>query len=301
LSCLYPVQLAWAQELAVLENSELGLTFDATSGAPVALENKLTGESYGVVGDRVIVEAVEFRFDSSEARVASAELSGELFQVRYSTDAVEVDVTYHLRADDHFMEKKVVLTPAQDAGVKRVVISNPTISHAGLHVVEYRYPKFGRTAGTEPSRTFFGRTDKGGFFAGVAEPFDASSARGNQLTLAYSPSMKLGAGQGFACEPVYVGVYKRSPNDQVAEGLPLWSESRAMVAMTSTILGPPRHGFVPMACGWHSEMRQNGYADHREVAQPQGGRHLCAWPPQPTVSRACASARRGRCDVADDE
>jgi hypothetical protein len=211
------------------------------------------------------VEAVEFRFDSSEARVASVDISDERFQVRYSTDALEVEVNYHLRADDHFLEKLVVLTPAQDAGLKRVVTGNPTISHAGLNVVEYRYPKFGRTAGTEASRTYFGRTDRGGFFAGVAEPFDASSARGNQLTLAYSPSMKLNAGQRFACEPVYLGVYKRSSVDQVADGLPLWSESNAMVAMTSTILGPPRHGFVPMACGWHSEMSQNGYATPAEV------------------------------------
>jgi hypothetical protein len=36
----------------------------------------------------------------------------------------------------------------------------------------------------------------------------------------------------------------------------LQAESDAMVAMTSVILGPPRFGLVPMACGWHSEMEQ---------------------------------------------
>ncbi|MBX3180339.1 MAG: hypothetical protein KF886_23560 [Candidatus Hydrogenedentes bacterium] len=266
LSCgLIPVSLAGAQERAVLENSQLGLTFDATSGTPIALENKLTGETYGIAGDPVVVEAVAFRFDSSEARVASVALSDELFRVHYATDAVAVEVTYHLRANDHFLEKRVVLIPAQATGVTRVVVSSPTIAYAGLGVVEYRYPKFGRTAGAEPSRTYFGRTEKGGFFAGVAEPFDASNASGNRLTLAYAPSLKVGAGQRFACEPVYLGVYKRSPDDQASDGLPLWSESKAMVAMTSTVLGPPRHGLVPMACGWHSEMSQNGYATLAEV------------------------------------
>lgn len=129
---LCPLQPAWARELAVLENSQLGLTFDATSGAPVALNNKLTGESYDVAGDRVIVEAVEFRFDSSEAQVASIDKSGERFQVRYVTYALEVEVTYQLRADNHFLEKLVVLTPARDAGVKRVVTGNPTIARAGI-------------------------------------------------------------------------------------------------------------------------------------------------------------------------
>ena len=38
-----------------------------------------------------------------------------------------------------------------------------------------------------------------------------------------------------------------------------------MVAMTSAILGPPRHGLVPMACGWHCEMEQYTYADEKAV------------------------------------
>jgi hypothetical protein len=43
---------------------------------------------------------------------------------------------------------------------------------------------------------------------------------------------------------------------EAVEDLPLPSESEAMVGMTSAILGPPRFGLVPMACGWHSEMEQ---------------------------------------------
>ena len=82
-------------------------------------------------------------------------------------------------------------------------------------------------------------------------------------------------------EPVYFGVYRRGagdddkkgapfrqPGDTAApshaervEDLPLQSESSAMVAMTSAILGPPRFGLVPMACGWHSEMVTGAYTE----------------------------------------
>jgi hypothetical protein len=41
--------------------------------------------------------------------------------------------------------------------------------------------------------------------------------------------------------------------------LPLPSESAAMVAMASAILGPPRHGLQAFACGWHCQMQQGEY------------------------------------------
>ena len=65
----------------------------------------------------------------------------------------------------------------------------------------------------------------------------------------------------MACEPVYFGVYRRDPLDDEKQDLPLSSESAAMVAMVSTILGGPRFGLVPMACGWHSEMAHDTYTE----------------------------------------
>ena len=73
----------------------------------------------------------------------------------------------------------------------------------------------------------------------------------------------MAAGEKLTCEPAYFGVYRRGSNDgneQKAE-LPLPSESDAMVAMTSAVLGPPRFGLVPMACGWHSEMFTAAYTE----------------------------------------
>ncbi len=38
-----------------------------------------------------------------------------------------------------------------------------------------------------------------------------------------------------------------------------------MVALTSAVLGPPRHGLSPMACGWHCEMTQGVYDSDAKV------------------------------------
>ena len=92
-------------------------------------------------------------------------------------------------------------------------------------------------------------------------PFDASTHKDRQVTLGYAPSLKVAAGEKLDCEPAYFGVYRRRPLDEEKKDLPLSSESEAMVAMASTVLGPPRFGLVPMACGWHSEMEQGTYTE----------------------------------------
>jgi hypothetical protein len=260
---------ARAAEETVLQNDQMALRFDRGAGALVAIENKLSGETYQVAGDYFAVEAVEFRLDFAGARLASLEQGPNTLAARYEGPQMTVDVKYHLGPRDHFAEKQVALTATRSYGLKKVVLSRPTFSGGDLRIVAYRYPKFGRPPGGEPTCTFFGRTAKGGLFAGVEVPFDASSLGGRQVTLSYAPSLKIAAAEKLVCEPVYFGVYRRPAGDEAAkatpyrqpghaaapgqaetlEDIPRQSESDAMVAMTSAILGPPRFGLVPMACG----------------------------------------------------
>ena len=256
---------AQAEEPLVLENDRLGLCFDRKMGTLTEIENKLTGETYRVGGDEFSVEAVGFRLDFLEAGLSSLKLGDGVLQVRYRGDQMTVDVTYTLGGESHFAEKRISLTADRNYRLNKVVLSRPTFNADGLEIVEYRYPKFERPPGTEPDCTFFGRTAKGGFFTGVEMPFDASSVTGLQVVLAYAPRLKIAAGERLPCEPIYFGVYQRNSGEREQEGLPLRSESDAMVAMTSAILGPPRHGLVPMACGWHSEMEHHTYTSMEAV------------------------------------
>jgi hypothetical protein len=166
-------------------------------------------------------------------------------------------------------------------------------------VTEYvatKHPQWGvprRPDDSEPSRTFFGRTAAGGFFTGVEMPYDNSGMDGGALRLGYAPNLRVRAGERLECEALYFGVYRRDGRDaraaewvplpaaqvvgrdapREASGaaasssampaapgvLPLPSESTAMAAMASATLGPPRHGVMALACGWHSQMEQGEY------------------------------------------
>ena len=256
---------ARGSETLRLENPFLDLRFDGDSGTLLALSNKLTGETYGIVGDQFSVETTDFHVAFRDAKLVSLRQVVGGVEAAYSHDRLDIQVAYALSAKRHFAEKRVTLTFKQPCGVKRIIVGQPSFSGGDVRIVPYRYPKFMRTPGSEPSCTFFGRTAKGGFFTGVEMPFDVSTGSGQQVVLAYRPSLKVAAGEKLACEPVYFGVYQRGPQDREEKDLPLKAESEAMVAMTSAILGPPRHGLVPMACGWHSEMSHVTFRSVQDV------------------------------------
>ncbi len=274
----------------ILENSRLRLAFSA-AGTLNAVDNRLTGETYQLTGDEFAIETTDARRDFADFALAACEvLPGEI-QLRYQCDLFAVDIRYTLGQEQHFVEKRMTITLTRDCGVCRVVLSESEFSAEGLELACYRQPNYDRIEahdqqygygnkrrpGSEPVRTFFGRTALGGFFTGVEMPFDASTLDGGRVVLAFSPNLKLRAGEALDCEPLYLGVYRRQaldaramemhPADQPAPGLlPLPSESAAMVAMTSTILGPPRHGLVAMPCGWHCQMEQFTYTPKSAAA-----------------------------------
>ena len=246
-----------------LENDRLGLVFDRQTGTLKAIQNKLAGETYLVEGDQFDVEAVQFRTGFADAKLIGLSLENKTLTANYRSNDLTIQARYTLRG--HFAEKELALTCGRNCGLKKVVVSRPAFSGANLQIVAYRYPKFGRKPGEEPECTFFGRTARGGFFTGLELSFDASSMKGNEVALGFAPSLKMAAGEKLACEPAYFGVYRRGRQDKGQDketaGYPRPSESEAMVAMTSKILGPPRFGLVPMACGWHSEMEHGPYTE----------------------------------------
>jgi hypothetical protein len=265
--CALPASgYAQSQEPLRLENGRIGLSFDRKTGTLAAIENKLAGETYEVRGDECGIDAVEFRTAFADLKLASLERQGEAVKVRYQGGGITVDVAYTLHGENHFAEKRLTLTCDRNYGLKKVVVSRLTFSGPSLQLVPYRYSKHQRAPGTEPNCTFFGRTVKGGFFAGLEMPFDASSVKQSEVVLQFAPSLKVAAGAKVAFEPAYFGVYRRGPYDRQQPDAPLRSESDAMVAMTSDKLGPARFGLVPMVNGWGSEMEHGEYTAESAAA-----------------------------------
>lgn len=310
----------WA--IDVLQNNQLGLTFDRTTAALQAINNKVAGETYQLEGDEF---AVEFDAQTVQARdmiPAEPVLTNTEACFRFIHPLVTAELRYTLLPGRHFAEKRLALTFAQSTALRHVTLGTPKCTSLNLAIACYRHPDFDfltayvrakhgfelqRPANSEPSRTFFGRTVKGGFFTGVAMPYDDSTLDQQRIRLGFAPSLKVAAGECFACEAVYVGVYQRSDQDansasqaavdsftarvsgkggfngaaaagqtdqQQKQGsspsqsrvLPLPSEATAMVAMASTVLGPPRHGLMAFACGWHSQFQQADYASDEDLA-----------------------------------
>ena len=248
---------------AILRNDRLELAFDRKTGALQTIENKLAGETYGVDGDAFEIEVVGFTVRLADANLARMAVEGDTLKADYQGKDLAIQVRYTLRG--HFVEKQMTLTSARDYGLKKLIVSQPTFSAADLRIVDYRHPQLGVNKGGEPTHTFFGRTPKGGLFTGVEMSFDASAAKGRQVVLGYSPSMKVKANEKIVCEPVYLGVYRRGSHDVEKKDLPLQSESDAMVAMTSAILPPPHPRLGPFLCGWWSEMWRKPYTTMKDV------------------------------------
>lgn len=302
----------------VLESTNLRLEFDREAGGLTAIANKLTGETYSVAGDTFAVETTSFRRVQAQMTRVEWAASAHRVTARYADVDLDVEVDYELRLGDDFFQKRLAVTFAESGGVTQIVVSRPVFTARGLQIVCYRHPDFDwvtdyvkekhgwelrRPEGSEPARTFFGRTASGGFCAGIEMPYDNSRLDRDELTLGYAPSLKVKARERLECEALYFGVYRRSEQDAraiewepisagaiaglsvaggfdgaAAAGLsieqndkgarhtstalksrPLPSESAAMTKLTSSILGPPRHGLMAFACGWHSQMEQEAY------------------------------------------
>lgn len=282
-----------------LENERLGLEFDREAGSLLAIRNQLTEETIHVAGDTIAVETEEFSVAQGECQVALKEVSSERIAFVLTHPRLTAEVTWSLHAGDGFAEKQVTVVFSDAVRWTRMLVGRPSLGLADLEMVTYRYPSFQRIESTpihqrkktwkrppdtEPLKTYFGRTARGGLFTGLELPFDSSSRNGTTVELSFAPSLHVKAGERVACEPAYFGVYRREARDTRAADwrpseettaddarlrnaagasasavLPLPSESAAMVAMTSAILGPPRHGLKAFACGWHCQMEHARY------------------------------------------
>ena len=246
-------------EAVTLENDLIAAKFDSRTGSLIELTNKLAKQTLDVWGDEFRIEASELTLEQRDADLVSlGKESEEQLQATYQADGCKVVATWRLGREQHFLEKRLVVTSSSAFGLRDLVISRPGFSGAPLELVRYRHMK---------STTYFGRSLGGGIFLGVELAFDHSSldAR-NRVTLGYAPNLKIKEREQIVCEPIYLGVYGRHEGEQEQEALPLASESEAMVAMTAAILPPTHRRLGPLMCGWWSETFRRPYrtAAHAE-------------------------------------
>lgn len=243
----------------VLENKTLRVVLDRRTGMLAQINNLHTGETVAVHGDEFAVIADEFKLTPPKfSQPSIKKLSARQAEVTYRSDGRTVKATYKLGEGSGFLEKHLSIFSNSAYRLKRVTVSDLRLSGPAIQFVEYPYQK---------NVVYFARSPKGGLFLGLELPFDSSSLSADKtVSLGYKASLKVGAGQHFNSEAVFLGVYARNAADVEKPDLPLSSESEAMLAMTSAILGPPRHQeLVGMANGWWSEMQHETYKTEAQV------------------------------------
>ncbi len=138
-------------EILRLESPVLALSFDRSNGTLRAATNKLTGETYGIEGDQFSIETTDFRVNFRDATLVSLRQAADRVEAVYSHARLGIEVAYTLGASSTMPKSAVALTFKQPCGVKRVILSQPSFSGTDLRIVPYRYPKFMRKPGSEPS------------------------------------------------------------------------------------------------------------------------------------------------------
>lgn len=226
--CVCALSAATSQAQKILENSNLSVAIDEKTGAITRLENKLSKELYIIEGDTFAVKAAEWGAAFSDFKLVGVTEQPGQVSANYEHPKVDMEVVYSLAQGQTFVQKKLRMTFKEACGLTQVVVSDLKFSAEGLKMVCYRYPDFEivramvkswhgwdlkRPANSEPCRTFFGRTGKGGFFTGLQMPYDVSTAADNMVTLCYAPSLKIAAGQTLDGETMYIGVYTRNEAD----------------------------------------------------------------------------------------
>lgn len=247
-----------AQSDIVLENEFLRLIFDPATGLLSGISNRLTQEGVTVHGDAFAVDAEEFRLTPANASEHSVQKkSDERVEVTFRGDRATVVASYELGTANTFCEKRLTILSPSPYRLKDVVVSTLRLSGPPLQLVKYPYQK---------NVVYFARSVRGGFFLGMELPFDSSSLAGNgTVSLGYKASLKVRQDDPLKSEPIFVGAYRRHSADIESPGLPLGSESEAMLAMTSSVLGPPRHRLMALACGWWCEMQHQTYETDAQV------------------------------------
>ena len=122
-----------ATQSLVLQSDRLALVFDRKTGTLTALQNKLTGETYQVQGDRFEIEATQFRVGFADAKLVSLDLQANTLKVTYRAGELSIEVRYALRG--RFVEKYITITSRRDYALKTSVVSGPAFSAADLKIV----------------------------------------------------------------------------------------------------------------------------------------------------------------------
>jgi hypothetical protein len=251
--CQGPAQ---AQGSTMLANDKIRVALSG-DGKLEAVENLLASETYSFGSDSFALDTDLGMF--SNATTSPVRVTADTQRIVYEFEfgpetaggaGVKVDLIYTLTADNGFFRRTLSVANAVPLRVTNLVFGPTTFSPPARETVHYV------TFIAAPTVEFI-RHDKGGMFTGIENPYFQADLSEHGVALGFEPALVLKAGEGYASEPQFMGVYKKSGvmiedtgrdfryNSNGAGYKPIdRNEMRAMRAFALDYLAPAQQQFL---------------------------------------------------------
>jgi hypothetical protein len=194
----------------VLANDKIRVTI-SEAGALNSVENLLAAETYSFRSDTFTLDTDRGLFSNSNAQPARVVSGRERLVFHYQfgdgapegAGAIRADLIYTLAGSNGFFRRALSVSNAAPLRVKRLVLGATTFSTPAQETLHYV------TFIAAPTVEFI-RHEKGGMFTGIENPIFSANLSVEGVSLSFEPGLILKSGEGYASEPQFMGVYKRS-------------------------------------------------------------------------------------------
>ena len=260
--CVVAVMVLFqAQHLAarahVLANEKIRVTI-SEDGKLEAVENRLAGETYSFSSDVFALDTDLGIFSNSKTRPARITAGKQRVAYHFefnpggahSVGSISADLVYTLTGSNGFFRRALSLSNAAPLRVKNLRFGETRFTAPARETVHYV------TFIAAPTVEFI-RHDKGGLFTGIENPYFGADLSEQGVALSFEPALILKAGEGYASEPQFIGVYKKAGvmiedsgrdfryNSNGSGYKPLdRNEIRAMRALALDYLAPAQERFL---------------------------------------------------------
>ncbi len=241
----------------VLANDKIRVTI-SEAGALNSVENLLAAETYSFRSDIFTLDTDRGLFSNSNTQPAKVATGRERLVFHYQfgaggpdgAGAISADLIYTLAGSNGFFRRALSVSNAAPLRVRNLVLGATTFStpaHETVHYVSFI---------AAPTVEFI-RHEKGGLFTGIENPYFNADLSVQGVSLSFAPALILKPGEGYASEPQFMGVFKRSGvmiedsgrdfryNANASGYKPLdRNETRAMRAFALDYLAPSQKQFL---------------------------------------------------------
>ncbi len=263
------IQLTEGSDAMILANQYLELRFDGQGHGLQRIVDLDNSASFDLTDNGVAFIVDGQRLACGPDALARVARDEDALKAEYEIGDFVVTVEHRLPCNARFFEKAISIQGEHgfqllDVSAGQYVFAEPYINevleYSELHSCPY---------------CVFLRTDGGGIFCGIENPFFETDADQDSIHLSFEPSIKIKPGETFVAENLFLGLYtnenryfaKEVPDEfgwipdrgganweSMSNHLLDWGEVHAMQAFMEHYMPPRFERFERMMDGWWAQL-----------------------------------------------